>query len=156
MAYEPQFNAYVVSDEEVNQVIAKGKVPVILFPLGEAKKLGLEDTENAPTIGFLLGREKGHYSIDYNYAKAICMAGGRINGLTYTQVEEQMAEIDGLVLPPEAVVSPDEFNALRIDYPEEPYLRYKACFKAIRVAEENTISILGIYTGAHTTSLLFT
>lgn len=99
MAYEPQFNAYVVSDEEVNQVIAKGKVPVILFPWNEALKLGLNDEENAPTIGFLLGREKGHYSIDYNYAKAICMAGGRIKGLTYTQVEEQMAEIDGLVLP---------------------------------------------------------
>lgn len=32
LAYEPQFNAYVISDEKVNQVIAQGNFPVILFP----------------------------------------------------------------------------------------------------------------------------
>ena len=148
MAYNHQFNAYVISDDAVNKSTASGNVPVILFPCDEAKKLGLEDMENAPTIGFLLGREKGHYSIDYNYAKAICMAGGRIMGLTYTQVETQMAEIDGLVLPGGAFVSPDEFYATRVNNPEEPSLRSKAYLEAIRVAEENAIPILGICAGA--------
>lgn len=148
LAYAPEFNAYVISDDAVDKVIANGKVPVILFPWNEALKLGLDDEENAPTIGFLLGREKGHYSIDYNYAKAICMAGGRIKGLTYTQVEEQMAEIDGLVLPGGAFVSPDEFYATRVDNPEEPSLRSKAYLEAIRVAEENAVPILGICAGA--------
>lgn len=148
MAYNHQFNAYVISDDAVNKSTASGNVPVILFPCDEAKKLGLEDMENAPTIGFLLGREKGHYSIDYNYAKAICMVGGRIMGLTYTQVETQMAEIDGLVLPGGAFVSPDEFYATRVNNPEEPSLRSKAYIEAIRVAEENAIPILGICAGA--------
>ena len=148
MAYNHQFNAYVISDDAVNKSTASGNVPVILFPCDEAKKLGFEDMENAPTIGFLLGREKGHYSIDYNYAKAICMVGGRIMGLTYTQVETQMAEIDGLVLPGGAFVSPDEFYATRVNNPEEPSLRSKAYIEAIRVAEENAIPILGICAGA--------
>ena len=148
LAYEPQFNAYVISDEKVNQVIAQGDFPVILFPWDEVQELGLDYDADAPTIGFLLGREKGHYSIDYNYAKAICMAGGRIMGLTYNQVETQMAEIDGLVLPGGAFVSPDEFYATRVNSPEEPSLRSKAYIEAIRVAEENAIPILGICAGA--------
>lgn len=148
LAYEPQFNAYVISDEKVNQIIAQGNFPVILFPWDEVQELGLDYDADAPTIGFLLGREKGHYSIDYNYAKAICMAGGRIMGLTYTQVETQMAEIDGLVLPGGAFVSPDEFYATRVNSPEQPSLRSKAYIEAIRVAEENAIPILGICAGA--------
>ena len=69
-------------------------------------------------------------------------------GLTYTQVETQMAEIDGLVLPGGAFVSPDEFYATRVNNPEEPSLRSKAYIEAIRVAEENAIPILGICAGA--------
>lgn len=149
LAYEPKFGAYVVSDEAVNQVIADGNVPIILFPWDEARMLGLDDKRNfTSTIGFLMGREKGHYSIDYNYAKAICMAGGRICGLFYTHLEEQMKVIDGLVLPGGSFVSPDEFYETRVDNPEEPSVRSKAYLEAIRVAEENAIPILGICAGA--------
>ena len=148
LAYEPQFNAYVISDQEVSRVIANGEVPMIVLPTVEAEKLGLDVGSDYPTIGFLLGREKGHYSIDYNYAKAICMSGGCIRGLCYNLVEAQMTDVDGLVLPGGAFVSPDEFYATRVDNPEVPSVRSMAYLKAIREAEAKSVPILGICAGA--------
>lgn len=55
LAYEPQFNAYVISDQEVSRVIANGEVPKIVLPTVEAEKLGLDISSDYPTIGFLLG-----------------------------------------------------------------------------------------------------
>ena len=148
LAYMPKLKAFVVSDTKVNKVIAKGNIPVFKIQPDDAKVLGLKVTDKTPTIGFLLGREKGYYSIDFNYAKAISMAGGAIQGLSYTLIEEQMKSIDGLVLPGGSFVSPDEFYANRVDNPEEPTARSEAYLEAIRVAEENAIPILGICAGA--------
>ena len=148
LAYVPHFDAFVISDEEVNQVVENGDTPIIELPQGYVFDLGLQNQPEAPLIGFLLGREKGFYSIDYNYAKAICMAGGLIQGLSYTQVETQMENIDGLVLPGGAFVSPDEFYSTRIENPEIPSVRSKAYLEAIRVADENAIPMLGICAGA--------
>ena len=148
LAYMPKFNAFVVSDDDVNKVIAQGDIPIFKIRADEAKALGLKFTNKTPDIGFLLGREKGYYSIDFNYAKAICMAGGAIQGLTYTLLEEQMKNINGLVLPGGSFASPDEFYATRVDNPEEPSLRSKAYLEAIRIAEDNKIPILGICAGA--------
>ena len=126
LAYMPKLKAFVVSDTKVNKVIAKGNIPVFKIQPDDAKVLGLKVTDRTPTIGFLLGREKGYYSIDFNYAKAISMAGGAIQGLSYTLIEEQMKSIDGLVLPGGSFVSPDEFYANRVDNPEEPTARSEA------------------------------
>ena len=148
LTFEPKFGAYVISNEEVNRVIADHKVPIIHLPETKEFELGLDVSGENPTIGFLLGREKGYYSLGYDYAKAIYMAGGRIQGLCYTELAAQMETVDGLVLPGGSFVSPDEFYVTRTENPQEPSIRSNAYLEAIRVAEEKFIPMLGICAGA--------
>lgn len=148
LTFEPKFGAFVISDDEVNRVIADHKVPIIRLPEAKEFELGLNVTGENPTIGFLLGREEGYYSLDYDYAKAIYMAGGRIQGLCYDSIQEQMATVDGLVLPGGSFVSPDEFYVTRAENPQVPSKRSNAYLEAIRVAEEQAIPVLGICAGA--------
>lgn len=145
--FREKFNAFCVSDQIVNQATADGCVPFIQLLNEDCIDLGGKFPNNAPFIGFLLGREKGFYSIDYNYAKAIVQSGINIRFLTYENVAEQMDGLCGLILPGGAFSSPDDFYA---DGQKlyEPNTRYEAYETAVRTAEKQNMPILGICAGA--------
>ena len=145
-AYMPKFNAYCVSDEQVSKVVATGKTPEILLKDDDYSSLG-GCSINAITVGFLMGRESGYYSIDYNYAKSIAQSGVRLKLLTYEKTVEQMHGIDGLILPGGAFSSPDHFYEDGIEE-YNPNPRYEAYQTAIITARQRNIPILGICAGA--------
>lgn len=143
LTYMSEFNAFCIADD----VIAANPKAEVLFRKNDYSKLGRVIFEDKPLIGFLLGREKGFYSIDYNYAKAIVQSGVNIRFLTYENIAEQMSGLHGLILPGGAFSSPDRFY---MDGQElyEPNRRYEAYETAIRTAENLGIPILGICAGA--------
>ena len=145
-AYMPEFHAYCVSDNIVNGIISAGKIPEIYLRDEDFSALG-GNFINTPTIGFLMGRENGYYSIDYNYAKSIALSGAKIKLITYESVRRQMMDIDGLLLPGGAFSSPDEFYGDNIkEYKANK--RFEAYETAIIVAKKLKIPMLGICAGA--------
>lgn len=146
VAYMPKFNAFCVSDKQVSDAIATGKTPEILLKDEDYSSLGGILTD-APVVGFLMGRESGYYSIDYNYAKSIAQSGVRLKLLTYEKTAEQMHGIDGLILPGGAFSSPDHFYEDGIEE-YKPNPRYEAYQTAVITARQRNIPILGICAGA--------
>lgn len=147
LSYKDEFKAYCVSDETVNRTTADGSTPCILFKDEDYAALGGTPSENKPCIGFLLGRETGYYSIDYNYAKAIVASGVNIRFLCYEKVAEQMENLCGLILPGGAFSSPDSFYADGQKLYERNK-RYEAYETAIHTAEKQNMPVLGICGGA--------
>lgn len=149
LTYMSEFNAFCIADD----VIAADSVPEVLFNEEDYLNLGNVPSENAPHIGFLLGREKGHYSVDFNYAKAIVKSGVSIRFITYENVAEQMEGLHGLILPGGAFSSPDRFY-MDDQKLYEPNRRYEAYETAIRTAENLGMPILGICAGAQMVAAL--
>ena len=145
-AYMPKFNAYCVSDKSVAEALATGKTPEILLKDEDYSSLG-GNSANGPIIGFLMGRESGYYSIDYNYAKSIAKSGVKLRLLTYEKVSRQMLGLDGLILPGGAFSSPDlYYNDGKKEYKQNS--RYEAYETAIIYARQKNIPMLGICAGA--------
>lgn len=147
LTYMPEFDAFCISDEKINQILSTNKIPLINLTESDYMTLGAEQAFDKPLVGFLLAREKGHYSIDYDYAKAVVMSGVNIRFLTYEHTIEQMVGIDGLILPGGVFSSPDYFYSDgKTLY--EPNSRYEAYEKSIKEAEKIGLPILGICAGA--------
>lgn len=145
--YFPEFNAYGVSDETIDSLTAAGITPIISLKKEDMISLGAEPKSEKPLIGFLMCREKGHYTIDYNYAKALVQAGVNIRFLTYHSPAQQISNVDGICLPGGAFDSPDFFyNDGKQLY--QPNIRYEAYEKVILTAEEKGLPILAICGGA--------
>lgn len=145
--YLPDYNAYGISDETIDSLTAAGISPQISLKEQDYVSLGGEPKSEKPLIGFLLCRETGHYTIDYNYAKALIQSKVNIRFLTYDNPVLQMSEVDGICLPGGAFDSPDSFYS---DGKKlyKPNIRYEAYEKVIRYAEEKRMPILAICGGA--------
>ena len=152
--YMPQFNAYCVSDKKIKEITSQEKIPEIYLKDQDILDLGGTKSSNAPLVGFLMGRETGYFSIDYNYAKSIMNSQVRLRLLTYEYTPQQMSGIKGLILPGGAFSSPDRFYA---DGQEEyvPNDRYLAYRLAISVASEKRLPMLGICAGAQMIAAFF-
>lgn len=145
-AYMPKFNAYCISDKSISEVLATGKIPEVLIKDDDYSSLG-GCSVNAATVGFLMGRECGYYSIDYNYAKSIAKSGVKLRLLTYEKVSRQMHGLDGLILPGGAFSSPDFFyNDKKEEYKHNS--RYEAYETTIIRSRQKNIPMLGICAGA--------
>lgn len=153
LTYMSEFNAYCISDENVKQAVAQGKVPFICLPESDYHALGSDFHAEKPLVGYLLGREKEHFSIDYNYAKAVVMSGVNIRFLTYENVLEQMEGINGLIIPGGAFSSPDCFyNDGQKLY--EPNIRYQAHELSIRECGKRGLPLLAVCGGAQMVAAL--
>lgn len=149
LAFMPEFNAYGVSDETIDSLTAAGITPIISLKEEDMISLGAEPKSEKPLIGFLMCREKGHYTIDYNYAKAVAQSGVNIRFLTYHNPVQQMSDVDGICLPGGTFSSPDYFyNDGQELY--KPNKRFEAYEAAIREAETINLPMLGICGGAQT------
>lgn len=110
------------------------------------------DTEvrkGGPVVAFLMGREKGHYTVDMPYLKAMAQSGASLRFLTYNENLDQMDGINGLILPGGAFDSPNEFytDPLKPNG-SRPGTRSHAYISSIMKAEKNGLPILGICAGA--------
>lgn len=143
--YLPEYDTYGISDEKIKHFIEAGITPILeLNPL-DAQKLSekQKDNEKQPTIAFLMGREKGHYTIDRAYAKALCQTSAKLRFLTYEQNLAQMDGIDGLVLPGGAFDSPNEFYTdPQKQTDNKPGSRSYAYISSIVKAEQEKLPIL--------------
>lgn len=63
--------------------------------------------EDAPTIGLLLGQEKGYLCIGRDYVQSLARTGVKILFLDYQHHLSQLQHCNGLLLPGGAFVSPD-------------------------------------------------
>ena len=150
LEYLPEYNAFGIADEVIDNLSNENITPIISLKDKDYKKLDTQTpTKSAPTIAFLMGREKGHYTIDYNYAKAIAQSGVNIRFLTYKENISQLENVDGLILPGGAFNSPNEFYTDPLKKTDnQPGTRSYAYITSIIEAEKNNIPMLGICAGA--------
>lgn len=149
--YLEKFNAFGISDSEIEKLEKENITPIItLKDKDYEEKLGCtKPSPNAPTVAFLLGREKETYTIDWNYAKAIAQSGVNIRFLTYKNNVSQMENVDGLILPGGSFVSPNEFYTDSLKKTEaQPGSRSYAYITSIMEAEKKGLPMLGICAGA--------
>ena len=153
--YLSEFNAFGISDAEIEKLEKGNITPIITFKDEDYAKLGCSTpSPNAPTIAFLLGREEkkeeeSYYTIDWNYAKAIAQSGVNIRFLTYNDNVSQMEGVDGLILPGGSFVSPNEFYTDPLKKTDsQPGSRSYAYITSIIEAEKKGIPMLGICAGA--------
>ena len=149
--YLPEYDTYGISDEKIKQLKEAGITPILELSQEDAQILSekQKNNEKQPTIGFLMGREKGHYTIDRAYVQALSQTGAKLRFLTFEDNLAQMNDINGLVLPGGAFDSPNEFYTdpnKKTD--NTPGTRSYAYISSIVKAEQNNIPILGICAGA--------
>lgn len=145
-----QYNAFGVADEKISAITAAGDIPLLTLKAEDYDRLGVAaPRETAPTVGFLLGRETGFYTIDFNYAKAIAQSGVQMRFLTYEENVAQLSGVDGLILPGGRFSSPNQFYTDPLKPTEEkPQTRSYAYITSIMVAEKEKMPILGICAGS--------
>lgn len=150
LEYLPEYNAFGIADNVIENLSEQNITPILSLKDKNYKKLNCSSpSKTAPTIAFLMGREKGYYTIDYNYAKAIAQSGVNIRFLTYKENISQLHDIDGLILPGGAFDSPNEFYTDPLKKTDnQPGTRSYAYITSIIEAEKNNIPMLGICAGA--------
>ena len=149
LEYLPQYEAYSISDEQINLFEKQNIIPLISLAPQDIEQLASAPKEDKPTIGFLLGRDENYYTIDYNYARAILQSGVNIRFLTYSACTEQMSGIHGLILPGGRFPSPEQFYCDAAPQPSAQYeARAKAYLDCITAALQQNLPMLGICAGA--------
>lgn len=150
LEFLPEYNAYGISDNKIAKLKAQNITPLLELQASDYQQLsGIAPSKENPTVAFLLGREKGYYTIDMPYAKAIAQSGTNIRFLTYDDNLPQMNGVDGLILPGGAFNSPNEFYTDPLKKTEEkPGTRSYAYITSIMKAEQEKLPILGICAGA--------
>ena len=151
LQFLPEYNAYGISDEKIKELTDRNIIPILTLSNETLQKLAPEITSHKeePVIAFLMGREKGHYTADIPYLKAISQSGAKIRFLTYNENLDQMEGINGLILPGGSFVSPNEFYTDPLKPTDNcPGTRSYAYITSIMKAEKNALPILGICAGA--------
>ena len=148
--YLSEFNAFGISDAEIERLEKDNITPILSLKDEDYKRLGCsKPSSDAPTVAFLLGREKDTYTIDWNYAKAIAQSGINIRFLTYNSNVSQMENVDGLILPGGCFNSPNEFYTDPLKkVNSQPGERSYAYITSIMEAEKKGLPMLGICAGA--------
>ena len=149
--YLSEFNAFGIPDTEIEKLEKDNITPIITLKDKdyEEKFECSKPSPDAPTVAFLLGREKDTYTIDWNYAKAIVQSGVNIRFMTYNNNVSQMEGVDGLILPGGSFVSPNEFYTDPLKKTDsQPGSRSYAYITSIMEAEKKGLPMLGICAGA--------
>lgn len=148
LSYDEALKAFTISDEELLTVNEQQIIPELVLPRSAYKLLHVTPPEyEAPTVGFLLGRDGDAYSADWNYVRSIAKSGVKIRFIDYVHPNTELTGCDGLILPGGAFTSPERYY---VDPGEEPKLspRAFAYVVLIRQALKTKMPILGICAGA--------
>lgn len=149
--YMPHINAYGIKDEVIEAISNRGNIAEILMKKDDLDQLAPEQAAHIdkPNAAFLMGRESGNYTIDYNYAKAIAQSGMDFIFLTYNEIPSQLEKADGLILPGGSFDSPDIFYTDPLNKANnQPGTRAYAYILAVLQAEKLGMPLLGICAGA--------
>ncbi len=150
LEYFSEYNAFGIKDDVIESLAAQNITPEISLEPEDYTRLDCHlPNKNAPTVAFLLGREKDAYTIDFNYAKAIAQSGVNITFLTYNENISQLQKADGLILPGGAFNSPNQFYTDPLKPTDnQPGTRSYAYITSIMEAENKKLPMLGICAGA--------
>ena len=150
LSYIPEYNAFGIFDKNLAELEKKDITPIITLKNDDYKQLKVEPPHtDAPTIAFLMGREKDAYTINWNYAKAIAQSNVKIRFLTYKNNISQIESVDGLLLPGGLFSLPNEFYTDPLKKTNNiPGTRAYAYVTSIMEAEKIKLPILGICAGA--------
>ena len=148
LCYNEVLKAFVISDEEIKKLTKQNIIPELVLPDSAYDLLYVPaPTKDAPTVGFLLGRDGDSYSADWNYVRAMAKSGVNIRFIDHVHLNSQLTACDGLILPGGAFVSPERYYT---DPGVEPKLspRAFAYIVCYREAVKAGKPILGICAGA--------
>lgn len=149
LKFETLSKTFFVIDSVIKQCIDENEIPQIELPDDAYKLLECEaPADNAPVIGFLMGRNGDCYSADWNYVLALAKTGVKISFLTYHHYTIQLEGCDGLLLPGGSFESSELYYVDPQGDQEFASLRQKAYILCIRSAREGQKPILGICAGA--------
>lgn len=154
MSFEPKFKAFCIEDAYIYAIEQEREIPMLGLNESGYKLLGCPiPAADAPTVGFLLGRDLNYYSAGFNYVLALAKTGLNIRFLTYRHCCAQLKNCKGLLLPGGSFKSPEEYytdsrqKAIR-QRATFPTARSKAYYDCIQLALDMNIPILGICAGA--------
>lgn len=155
LQYLEQYKGFGISDEAISELEEKEIIPELVLDDEAYNRLYVPTPQpGAPVIGFLMGREKGYYSADWNYVRALAKTGAYIRFLTYEAPVSQFMGCNALVLPGGAFASPEDFYTDPKQY-DGPSPRCNAYLQLIKSAECRHIPMLGICAGAQMIGAMF-
>ncbi len=149
LEYLEEFKSFGIPKKEIEELKKQGIVADIRFH----KELYENKSSGRPTVGFLLGQDKGdngeeYYTIGMTYAQAALSTGAEIKFLDYENTYQQMKGCDGVILPGGAFDNPENFFIDGKDMGGKEGKRFFAYKAAIDEAHHNQKPMLGICAGA--------
>ncbi len=149
LEYLEEFKSFGIPKKEIEELKAQGIAADIRFH----KELYEDKSSNRPTVGFLLGQDKGdngeeYYTIGLTYAQAALSTGAEIKFLDYENTYQQMKDCDGVILPGGAFDNPEDFFIDGKDMGGKEGKRFFAYKAAITEAYRHHKPMLGICAGA--------
>ena len=149
LEYLEEFKSFGIPKKEIEELKKQGIVADIRFH----KELYENKSTDRPTVGFLLGQDKGdngeeYYTIGLTYAQAALSTGAEIKFLDYESSYQQMKGCDGVILPGGAFDNPEDFFIDGKDMGGKEGKRFFAYKAAITEAHRNHKPMLGICAGA--------
>lgn len=150
LTFLPQFKAFGIADEKITEFENNGIIPELTLAPEAYKLLYIpQPKDDAPTVAFLLGRERNYYTIDWNYARAIAKSGVKMRFLDYTNTVAQLEGCQGIILPGGSFTSPEEYYIdANLHSDNIPSSRAQAYISCILAAQKNNLPMLGICAGA--------
>ncbi len=149
LEYLDEFKSYGIPKSEIEALHRDGVVADIRFH----KELYEKRQASRPTVGFLLGQDKGtdgteYYTVGLTYAHSILNSGAKIRFLDYDNAYCQMKKCDGAILPGGAFDNPESFFIDGKDMGGREGKRFFAYKSVIQEAFRHHKPMLGICAGA--------
>ena len=149
LEYLDEFKSYGIPKSEIEALRRDGVVADIRFH----KELYEKRQASRPTVGFLLGQDKGtdgteYYTVGLTYAHSILNSGAKIRFLDYDNAYCQMKKCDGAILPGGAFDNPESFFIDGKDMGGREGKRFFAYKSVIQEAFRHHKPMLGICAGA--------
>lgn len=133
-----KYSSYVVHEDVISEIVQNGNFSNIRLNSDKAD-------EAAPTIGIILAKQDGYYAIGEHYVSCLSKYKANLKFISYHNVEEQLEEIDGLLVPGGSYDSPAEWYQREAKSDLGP--RSLANLKATKYAIDKKLPIFGICAG---------